>query len=369
MRVLQPKRKSFFLKQVSNIDSCFLKEIKMKKLKFFDKIVFLVNSLAAFLLLISYVLPYIPPKNFASLSVLSLSVPFLILLNVFFFIYWLLQVKKQLLLSFIVLVLGWNYMSSMYKFSSSKKVDDAENISVMSFNVRLFNKYDWLSSKTVKEDIIKFIKKEEPDILCLQEYRTGSPIILDGYENFNALPIDNTIKWGQVIYSKFPIVNSGSLEFPKTFNNGIFVDIVKQTDTIRVYTLHLQSSGIKTDVETLKKENSSHLFKQVGTTFKAQQEQVELFLKHKSKCTYKTIVTGDFNNTAYSYIYKEVKGDDLVDAFEEAGNGFGRTYDFKFFPLRIDFVLVNKSFKVNSFKNYGVKLSDHYPIKATLKLH
>ncbi|WP_339614141.1 endonuclease/exonuclease/phosphatase family protein [Winogradskyella sp. UBA3174] len=283
--------------------------------------------------------------------------------------YWLFRVKKQLLLSLVVLLLGFNHINAMYKFSSSNNIEDKENFSVMSFNVRSFNRYQWIPNKTIKEDIITFIKTEQPDILCLQEYRTGDPINLEGYYNFNALPIDNTIKWGQAIFSKFPIVNSGSLEFPNTYNNGIFVDIVKQKDTIRVYTLHLQSSGIDTDVEKLKEEKSSDLFKQVGSTFRAQQSQVELFLEHKSKCTYKTIVTGDFNNTAYSYIYKTIKDDDLKDTFIEAGNGFGRTFDFKFFPLRIDFVLSHKGFTVNGFKSYNVKLSDHYPIKATLKLH
>ena len=340
----------------------------MKGLKFGSKIIFLVNSLVAFLLLISYILPYIPPKSFASLSVLSLGVPLLILLNVIFFIYWLLRVKKQMILSLVVLLLGWSYINSMYKFSSSNKNDDDGNFSVMSFNVRLFNRFEWLPSKTVKEDIVAFIYKENPDIICLQEYRRGNHIELEGFYNFNARVVDPTIKGGQVIFSKFPIINKGSLEFPNTYNNGIFVDIVKQKDTIRVYTLHLQSSRINPDVEKLKKETSEHLFEQVSTTFKAQQEQVELFLKHKSNCKYKTIVTGDFNNTAYSYIYKEIKGDDLIDTFEEAGNGFGRTYDFKFFPMRIDFILADEDITVNGYKTYDVKLSDHYPIKATLKL-
>jgi len=80
-------------------------------------------------------------------------------------------------------------------------------------------------------------------------------------------------------------------------------------------------------------------------------------------------VTGDFNNTAFSYVYKEIKGDDLIDAFEEAGNGLGKTYGLRRIPLRIDFILADKSFTVNGFKNYDVKLSDHYPIKASLKLH
>ncbi len=340
----------------------------MKGLKLGSKFIFVINSLVAFLLLVSYILPYIPPKSFATLSVLSLSVPLLILLNIFFFIYWLLRVKKQLLLSLFVLLLGWSYISSMYKFSSSENIEDSNNISVMTFNVRLFNIFSWIPSKTVKEDIVEFIYKENPDVLCLQEYRRGSPIKLNGYNNFNAT-YDKTVKGGMAIFSKFPIVNSGSLEFPNTDNNGIFVDIVKQKDTIRIYTLHLQSSKISNDVQNLNKENSGHLFNQISSTFREQQSQVELFLAHKSQCNFKTIVTGDFNNTAYSYIYKEIKGDDLVDTFKEAGNGFGRTYDFKFFPLRIDFILSDEAFTVNGFKTYDIKLSDHYPIKATLKMH
>jgi vancomycin resistance protein VanJ len=340
----------------------------VKGLKLGNKIIFVVNSLAAFLLLVSYILPYIPPKSFATLSVLSLSVPLLILFNVIFFIYWLLRAKKQLLVSLFVLLLGWNYITSMYKFSSSKNDEDSNTISVMSYNVRLFNVFSWLPGKTVKEDIIEFVYKENPDILCLQEYPRGSAVKLDGYYNFNATHT-RAARGGLVIFSKFPIVHSGSLEFPKTSNNAIFVDIIKNRDTIRVYNLHLQSSGIKTDVDNLNKESSGQLFKQVGTTFKAQQEQVEMLLEHKSKCDFKTLVIGDFNNTAYSYIYKEIKGDDLEDTFEEGGNGFGKTYDFKFFPLRIDFILSDKAFTVKGFKTYDIKLSDHLPIKAILKIH
>jgi endonuclease/exonuclease/phosphatase family metal-dependent hydrolase len=339
----------------------------VKGLKFGSKIIFLINSLVAFLLLISYILPFIPPKRFATLSVLSLGVPLLISLNVIFLIYWLLRVKKQMILSLVVLLLGWSYMNSMYKFSSSLQIEDDANFSVMSFNVRLFNKFGWLPSKTVKDSILALISDEAPEVLCLQEYPISERLKLKHYYSFNA-EYSKGIKGGQTIFSKFPIVNSGSLEFPNTYNNAIFVDIVKQKDTIRIYNFHLQSSGIGVDVEKLKEETSGHLFKQVGATFKAQQEQVELFLAHKAKSNYKTIVTGDFNNTAYSYIYRKIKGDDLKDTFKQAGNGFGRTYNFKFFPMRIDFILADEDFTVNGFKTLDVELSDHYPIKTTLKL-
>ena len=124
---------------------------------------------------------------------------------------------------------------------------------------------------------------------------------------------------------------------------------------------------IDTKVENLKKENSERLFKRIGTTFKMQQFQTELFLKHKQQCKYKIVICGDFNNTAFSYVYRQIKGD-LNDTFKEAGNGFGRTYDFKFFPVRIDFIFADKAFNVNGFQAYNEHYSDHYPIMTTLSV-
>ena len=94
-----------------------------------------------------------------------------------------------------------------------------------------------------------------------------------------------------------------------------------------------------------------------------QQLQTELFEKHKNNCPYKMIVCGDFNNTAFSYVYHSIKGE-LKDAFKTAGNGFGRTYDFKFFPTRIDFILADRALNIESFKTFDVNYSDHYPIMA-----
>lgn len=337
----------------------------MKKLKFFDKIIFLANSLAAFLLLIAYVLPYIPPKTFSLLSVLSLTVPALIIINIVFFLYWLLNVKKQLLLSLIVLLCGLSYITSIYKFTGSKSIDDIDNFSVMNYNVRLFNQFNWLPNKAVETDILKFIETEKPDIISFQEYRSIETFRPENYQKFEYLS-DGKVKDGQAIYSKFPIVNSGVIKFPKSSNNAIFVDVVKQSDTMRVYNLHLQSSKVSTDVKNLQKEGSEKLTKRIGEAFKMQQSQAELVLAHRKKSPYKTITMGDFNNTAYSYIYDKIKGE-AQDAFVVAGNGFGKTFDFNFIPLRIDFIIADTDFTVNGFKNYDIKLSDHSPIKAVLK--
>jgi endonuclease/exonuclease/phosphatase family metal-dependent hydrolase len=340
----------------------------MKNLNGIDKIVFFFNSVFATVLLLSYLLPYAAPKHFAILSILSLTVPLLIILNVLFIGYWFIKGKKQLVLSLVVLLVGISHVSSLYKFSSSTDVENENSLSVMNYNVRLFNLYNWIPEENVETQIVELIKAEQPDVISFQEYHPHDNIDLSFYKYKYEKLSGERIKYGQAIFSKYPIVQSGSIGFPKTANNAIYADVVKGKDTIRIYNVHLQSSGINADIDNLDKEKSERLFNRVVETFKIQESQAELFIKHKEESPYKMIICGDFNNTSYSFVYRKIKGD-LNDTFEEAGNGFGRTFDFKYFPVRIDFILADTSFKLSGFKNFDNKLSDHYPILAEVSLH
>lgn len=271
------------------------------------------------------------------------------------------------MLSLVVLLIGYLSFGSLYKFTASTKIKHPENIKVMNYNVRLFNLYEWIPEKGIETKIVDFIKKESPEILSIQEYHPHKNIDLSFFKyKFEKLSGKKT-KYGQAIFSKFPIINSGSIEFPNTANNAIFADVVKGKDTIRIYNIHLESMRINTKVESLKNEDSERVFKKISTTFKMQQFQTELVLKHKENCTYKMVICGDFNNTDFSYVYRQIKGD-LNDTFKEAGNGFGRTHDFKFFPVRIDFIFADDAFNINGFKTFNTHYSDHFPIMTTLSL-
>ena len=74
------------------------------------------------------------------------------------------------------------------------------------------------------------------------------------------------------------------------------------------------------------------------------------------------------NNSAYSYVYRSIRGK-LNDAFEEAGQQFGATYKFKYYPARIDYIFTDKKLKVKSFNNFSdFKYSDHTPIISRLEI-
>lgn len=337
----------------------------MKNLSFFQRIVFFINNVFALLLLLSILIPYIPPKSFPLISVGSLTVPILLVIHLVFILYWILVgFKKQFLLSTLCILLAISFSYFPYKFSG--RFEKSENtIKIMSYNVRLFNLYNWIKGKNIPIEISKFIALQTPDIVSFQEFDSDVNIPLEYNFKYVKKKGENN-NFGQAIFSRFPIINKGSLEFEGTSNNIIFADLQIKQDTVRVYNIHLESFGIKGDLENLDENKSKKLIQRVSSTFVKQQPQVEQLLAHLEKCSYKTMICGDFNNTAYSWVYKQIKGD-YKDSFLQAGQGFGKTFELKKFPLRIDFILVNPEFEILAHQNFNIKYSDHEPIMATIK--
>lgn len=347
----------------------------MKKLSWFNKIIFFLNIVLTVLTVLAYVLPFLAPKLFPFLCVLTLILPLFLIFNGLFFIYWMLQLKRQMILSGIVLIIGITFINKFYKFSNTAIKEDEGDFVVMSYNVRLFNLFDWIPRDDVKQKIKRFIDEQNPDILCIQEYSETAKIDLRVYKHKFIFMQGNKIRTGQAIFSKYPIIDKGNINFPDSDNTVIYADIRIETDTIRVYDMHLQSIKITPDVneiqenvDAIDKEKSELLIKRISKGFRKQQLQAEILMKHKNNCHYPILICGDMNNSAFSYVYRNVKGN-LNDCFEEAGKGFGETYNFKYYPARIDYIFANKSLKVKSFQNFSdFKNSDHYPVVARLKM-
>lgn len=334
----------------------------MKKLSLLDKFIFFVNTIVATVLLLSYLLPFISPKTVPAFAVFSLLVPILIITNGLFVLYWLIKLKKQFFLSVVVLGLGWLTSSPFYKFSSTTTVLN-DDVKVMSYNVRMFNHYQWSKDSTITQKAIDFIAEKNPDIIAIQEFYASEKISFS-YPYRYIKTKSKTNKFGLAIYSKFPIVNSGSLNFKHSANNAIFVDILKEKDTVRVYNLHLESLKINPNKENFGEKDSERLFKRMANSFKKQALQTELFLTHEQTWKGKKIICGDFNNTAYSWVYRQISKN-KKDAFVIAGKGLGKSFNYPF-PVRIDFILTDKNMAIHQFKTYNVKYSDHFPILARL---
>ncbi|RZJ69553.1 endonuclease/exonuclease/phosphatase family protein [Flavobacterium sp.] len=348
----------------------------MKKLSWFNKFMWLLNILVTILTVIAYVLPFLAPKLFPFLSVLTLFMPMFLILNACFFVYWAILLKKHIILPALLLLAGITFISKFYKFSPIDLPDSEKDFTVMSYNVRLFNLFEWLPKDDVGATIEHFINEQNPDIVCLQEYSERANVDLKVYPHKYVMMQGNQVKTGQAIFSKFPIIEEGKLELPNSNNNVVYADIRKGKDTIRVYSMHLQSVKITPDVDEINNDHLNQIdekkrqaiLKRISEAFKRQQQQAEIIQKHRRACKYPVIICGDMNNSAFSYVYRVIKGK-LNDTFEEAGKGFGQTYKFKYYPARIDYIFADPKFHVKAFANFSeFENSDHYPILTRLEV-
>lgn len=337
---------------------------KKKNRSLLDQLLFFVNSLAATLLLLAYLLPYISPISAPLLAVLSLFVPILIFINILFGIFWLAQFKRKFVLSALVILLGFGHLSSLFQFSS-KDIFIENDISIMSYNVKMFNHYGWNPNDSTATKAYDFISDKHPDILVMQEFYEDRGITFKyPYKYIKRKGEAN--KFGLAIFSSFPILNSGSLDLENSANNIIYSDLKIDQDTVRIYNVHLESLGLKPDKENFGESDSDKLMTRMKIAFKKQGYQTKKLLDHQEEWTGKSIVCGDLNNTAFSWVYKKIS-ENRQDAFKEAGSGTGRSFDYAI-PLRIDFILPDLDFEINQYKTYDVEYSDHFPIYTRLNI-
>jgi endonuclease/exonuclease/phosphatase family metal-dependent hydrolase len=284
-------------------------------------------------------------------------------------IYWVAKKKwRYALLNFGVIIILSIIFWPLFKTNKKESEFINKGIKILTYNSLNFgatyNKYD-LEKRT---SILKFIKSVNPDVICLQEFEDNENVRarLSAYQ-FHHIVTKHTYneKSTLAIFSKFPFTNMGSLDFSDTSNNTIFVDLAIQNKTLRVYNVHLESLEIRPG--SFKREMPRRLLGRLNIKYKKQLEQALLIRKHLENSQNKSIVCGDFNNTRHSGVVG-LFDRDMKDSFVEKGNGFGSTYYFKFLPFRIDFIFADESIEIVDHQNFDIKLSDHYPVMATIQL-
>ena len=331
------------------------------KLNFLSKILMLTNlvllTLQLFLMDTFW--------DFYHYPFLNLMVPFIALINVIFFVFWIIKFKWPFFLFLFSILIGFKEWGKLYKFPNNS-IPTSSGIKVMSFNVRLFNSFEWIDSKSVPESIENFINKVSPDLVCLQEY---SKEFGPKFKNYPYQYIASSKKNGQnglCILSKYPLSNRGRLDFDDSNNSALYADFFHKKDSIRIYNVHLESLRINPEDTLFTQEHSQKFIQRIHSIVQKQEFQIDLFDKVEQKSNYPTIICTDLNNNAFSRVYKRLK-DDRLDAFMLSGEGLGSTYKLAHFPFRIDFIFTDQKFKVINFETHDIKLSDHKPISALLE--
>lgn len=362
------------------------------KISLATKLMVVINLFFIGLLVSSYLALYISPEKFWPLAFAGLAYPIILLFNLFFVLFWLVFLKKYFILSLITILLGYNQARSYIKFSGSDHTLSFENsIKVMSYNVRLFDLYNWhnKSGKTTRVEIFNLIHSESPDILCLQDYYSGAGKQADfadsiskqsGYK-YRSVELFNkkakVLSYGLAIFSKYPIIGTQKLEFPNSKVNFCqSCDVIIGKDTVRIMNLHFESvkfgkedynfvneiTAVPAPNEKLKKGSRAILSKMKHAFIKraVQSETVAEFIRNSP---YPVILAGDFNDTPVSYSYREI-ANELDDTFVDEGKGLGQTHAQVLPMLRIDYIFHSKALQTIEHKTIDKDYSDHFPVVA-----
>jgi endonuclease/exonuclease/phosphatase family metal-dependent hydrolase len=343
-----------------------------------------VNAFFAFTLLFSYLAVHISPGDFALPAFFGLAYPYLLLVNIILVIIWVTLLKFEALISVVVIAIGFTHFSNYIKLTKLSG-DKTNTFKVLSYNLHLFNYFDNSNSPGSENKILEFLKKQKPDILCLQElYILGNPAqkesiiktALGGkyYSYMKTLGSGKNKFYGIAIFSLFPIIRKGEVIHPGSSSLSIYTDLLIGKDTFRIFNNHLQSFRLKRmersfleemaasiDKETMEEVKSLSVSLKKGFVRRALQAQV--VKNHIEMSPYPVIVAGDFNDTPVSYSYRKIRKG-LNDAFVNSGYGAGFTYKGNYPPNRIDYILYDNTLINSYFDIIRVKYSDHYPIVA-----
>ena len=316
---------------------------------------------------------YVSPEKSGVLSIISLGSPIIYLFDVLVMFYWIVRWRWYLALAMIVTVFtGLFYLSRYYRVDFDRQYPTSYNensyTKIMTYNVH----------EGKKEAFFEYIATQNPDILCVQEMTIGSNNWNTLTDTYQTTYKPNVGTGGNQILSKYKIIRSGDIgDLPR--RTATWADLLVKGDTIRVVSLHLQTTSIRPedthfieDHEYLHDDNRQSKLRSIARRLvdnnrtRAQQaQQVVDFLK---ETTYKVILCGDFNDTPLSYTYRLLaKGFD--DAFSEKAHGFAYTYDTQYKLLRIDNILVSPEIEVCSYEvDNNISLSDHYPVISRVKI-
>ncbi len=240
----------------------------------------------------------------------------------------------------------------------------------MTYNIGGLQTYGAKNKKHKEKQINKLInflnERTKPDILCLQEY---------SWVKFFAetLNYDYVIKnQGVAIYTSYPVLDKGKIEFLNSFNAAVWADLKIQDQIVRVYNMHLQSNSVSKEAENLISIPGVQTLKgirlvlaKVKWATSKRASQARLVAAHMKHSPYPVIVCGDFNDTPQSYTFRKIAGD-LQNAFKSKGRGLGITYAGTIPGLHIDHILLDKKFKVEKHMITRELISDHYPVTCRI---
>ncbi|GHS87120.1 endonuclease [Bacteroidia bacterium] len=343
---------------------------------------------SALLLILSFAANRIDPKTITVLAYFAFAFPYLLILNVVIAIIALFSLRWYVIFPLIAIFLNYHNIQTMIAFNDASAHQDTTSIRVMSYNVNLFNHFGKRTANAVTtEELLAYIHEKEPDVICFQEFsdhRQMQPITkflsnTVGLRYFSQCRSNQSILFGNVIASRYPIIHDSLILFTKSKNHIVFADIVIRKDTFRFFNFHLESFRLEQEHDqfydqilhspTVKADqlerNTRNFLRTINQALVKRTKQSKLLAELIAQSPYPTVVCGDLNDPATSYTYRIIS-QALTDSFVARGTGFGTTYNGRYPAFRIDYILFSKFLVCDEFQTLRIPYSDHYPVLSVL---
>lgn len=226
-------------------------------------------------------------------------------------------------------------------FSCSETIkSNGRELKLISWNCDNF-----LLSLDTLHQAASFINNQDPDILCLQERPHTNLVAYDSirkafptltYKATNGREDENL---NIAIFSKYLLKNIKTWYFTKTYNKMIQADICRENDTLRLYNVHLQTTGHGKDLIY----NCRQRYK-----------QSDLLKTEIQKSPYPVILCGDFNDIPLSYTVLN-----LLNDIRDRSTVLEGTYQNLGGIFKIDYILTSCTIKATKYKLSANTWSDH----------
>ena len=326
------------------------------------------------------------PPDHPLLSVLGLTFPMFLLLNLLFLLFWIVFKWKRLWIPIVGYLLAYPPISTYLPLNPRQDIPDG-SIKVVTYNVCSYGgnyKYE-----DAFERIVDYLGQQQADIVCLQEdvdtWRRYAFLRFEKYFPYNdTTVVCNTSESLNAvgIHSRYPILRKERIMYPSSANGSVAYFLLCGSDTLLVINNHLESSHLTTEDRTRYKDllrgdmdsdtaraESMLLIDKLGEAAVLRANGVDNILRYMEEHSqYPTIVCGDFNDTPISYT-RHALAQRLTDCFKQSGRGIGLSYNQKGFWVRIDHILCSSHFTpYNCEIDSKIDFSDHYPVVCSLKM-
>lgn len=353
----------------------------------------LLTIIVGILYVAASLIAYFNYQQFSYMGFVALAFPYLLVVLFFLCLFWLFAKPMVAFIPLLLIAVGYNQIMVTFAYHATATFTQQKQqqcLRIVNWNIQGFN---GLSKHTntqplVRKEVVASIMRLQADVVCLQEFNhnffkkanANNIALFSANYPFYYFSTDtkkqNGYASGIIIFSKFPLIDSGKIKYPKG-ESLAFVDIKYNQQIIRVYTTHLQSFQFKKeDYNNIDKvadnEHDAYyagrnIITKMKPAFKRRALQANIVKTELASCKYPMVITGDFNDVPTSYTYHTIRGN-MQDAFLAKDFGIGKTYIALAPTLRIDYILPDKNFIVKQFDLIDEGLSDHSLLVTDVQL-